>query len=265
VLVHPGVARLPGAPVTRQMKIAAAVLAVPGSIASHRSAASLWGVERPAGDPVDLIVGRNRARRGVDGVVIHRPTDVVDLRPVTRSTITTTNVLRMLCDLGAVDAPGVARAVEHAIIAGHVRLPALRTLIERHSHPGRTGIRALRSAVDSWPLGDKPPDSVLEVRMARLLRTYRLPSATFHARVGDYEVDFLVDGAGIVLECDGWEWHAKRPDRARRDRERDASLLALGHPTVRFTWACITERPAETAARIHAVVERWSPGRLPFV
>ena len=259
VLVHPGVARLHGAPQTREMRIAAAVLAVPGSMASHRSAAHLWGVERPAGDPVELTVPRDRARRGLEGVVLHRPTDVVDLRAVTRSRIATTNVLRMLSDLGAVDPVGVHAAVEHAIVSGHVRLAAVHALLQRHGRSGRTGIGPLRAAVNAWPLGDKPPDSVLEVRMARLLREYRLPRAAFHSIVGGFEVDFLIEGTAIVLECDGWEWHAKRPDRARRDRERDAHLLALGHPTLRFTWGCITERREETASRIRAVLEQWSP------
>ena len=262
VLVQPGVARLRGAPATPEMRIAAAVLATPGSIASHRSSARLWGAERPEWDPVDLIVERNRARRGLDGVVFHRPTDLSDLRPVTPNRIPTTNVLRMVCDLGAVDPAGVSAAVEHALVGGHVRLPGLVALVERHGRRGRAGIGPLRDVLRGWPLGDKPPDSALEVRMARLLREYHLPSATFHVRIGGYEVDFLIDGTPIVLECDGWEWHAKRPDRARRDRERDAGLLALGYPTVRFTWGCISERRRETVERIRSVLERWAPDAL---
>ncbi len=262
VLVQRGVARLRGAPVTTEMRIAAAVLAVPGSMASHRSAIYLWGGERRDREPIDIIVDRGRARPHLDGVVVHRPTDRVDLRPVMRSRIPTTNIIRTLCDLGAVDPDGVGAAVEHAVVSGHVRLAGLRSLIERHQSQGRSGIGALRAAVDSWPLGDKPPDSMLEVEMARLLLQHRLPRATFHPVIGGYEADFLIDGTRIVLECDGWEWHAKRPERARRDRERDADLLALGYATVRFTWGCITRRPAETAAKIRRVVERWAPDVL---
>ena len=257
--VHPGVARLPGAPVTPEQRIAAAVLAIPGSMASHRSAAYLWGVERPPREPVDVIVVGTRIKRRLDDVVVHHPTDTADLRVVVRSRIATTNVLRMLCDLGAVDESGVERAVEHAVVAGYVRLSGLRALVDRHAVRGRHGVAALRAAVEAWPLGNKPPDSVLEVRMAKLLREGRLPPATFHPDIGGIEVDFRVDGTPIVLECDGWEWHAKRPERARRDRERDAYLLALGYPTIRFTWGCITERRSETIRRIRAVLEQWAP------
>ena len=125
-----------------------------------------------------------------------------------RNRIATTNVLRMLCDLGAVDDSGVKAAMEHAVIAGLVRLAGLRALVDRHAVRGRHGVAALRAAVEAWPLGDKPPDSTLEVKMATLLRDQRLPPATFHPVVGGVEVDFCIDRASIVLECDGWEWHA---------------------------------------------------------
>jgi hypothetical protein len=63
-LVHPGVARLIGSARTREQRIAAAVLAAgPGAMASHRSAASNWGVPRPLSDPVDLILPARDARR----------------------------------------------------------------------------------------------------------------------------------------------------------------------------------------------------------
>ena len=56
-LRHRNVVRLYGARSTVEMRIEAAVLAAgPGALASHRSAASLWGVERPADDPIDIIL-----------------------------------------------------------------------------------------------------------------------------------------------------------------------------------------------------------------
>ena len=59
--VHPFVARLPGTPRTPEQRIAAAVLAIgSGALASHRSAARLWGAVRPDADPVDLITPGSR-------------------------------------------------------------------------------------------------------------------------------------------------------------------------------------------------------------
>ncbi len=85
-LVHPGVARLPGAPRTREQAIAAAVLATaPGSLASHRSAAHLWGIARPEDDPIEIILTRRTRTPELDGVTVHRPRDLLDLKPVLRT------------------------------------------------------------------------------------------------------------------------------------------------------------------------------------
>lgn len=262
-LIHPGVARLLGTERTREQAIAAAVLAAPGSLASHRSAAHLWGIERPDDDPVELTSARPTSTRSLAGVVIHRQRDRDDLRPSVRSNIPTTNPLRMLCDLAAVDPARISPAVEAVIVQGYATPTALRELVHRHSRQGRTGIVALRHAVHAWPLGDKPADSILEPAMARLVDRYNLPPVQFHERVAGYEVDFLVAGTQVVLECDGWEFHVRSRDQWRRDRERDAELLAAGYATVRFTWEHVTRRAAATARRIEAVIARWAPEALP--
>ena len=106
-MVQPGVARMWGSPRTRQQRIAAAVMSIGrGAVASHRSAAFLWGVERPSHDPVDLVIARNQRVPELVGVEVHRPTDRSDLAPAIRDGIAVTNPLRTLCDLAAVDPAG---------------------------------------------------------------------------------------------------------------------------------------------------------------
>jgi hypothetical protein len=120
-MVQPGVARLWGSPRTREQRIAAALLSIgDGAVASHRSAAFLWGVPRPPGDPVDVIVARGRHVPELVGVDVHRPADWADLVPTSRGGIPVTNPLRMLCDLAAVDPDGLAGAVEHITTTGLV-------------------------------------------------------------------------------------------------------------------------------------------------
>ena len=132
-MVQPGVARLWGSPRTREQRIAAAVLSIgDGAVASHRSAAFLWGVARPRGDPVDLIVGGDRRVPDLLGVAVHRPADWADLVPTCRVGIPVTNPLRMLRDLAAVDPDGLAAAVEHLAITGLVLPFGLRALVDRH-------------------------------------------------------------------------------------------------------------------------------------
>jgi very-short-patch-repair endonuclease len=258
-LLHPGVARLRGSPRTQHQRIAAAVLAIgPECVASHRSAALLWGIERPTGERVDVIVPRSISRRR-PGVTIHRPRDRGDLTPVVRAHIRCTNLLRTLVDLGAVDPGGVESAVEQAIVSGVVSARVLRALVERHARPGRSGVGSLRAALERWPIVGRPPDSVLEVRMARFLQAARLPPAEFHARVAGREVDFALIGTPIVLECDGWEHHGRTRQQFERDTQRDRELAAAGRVVVHFTWRQITRRSAATAELIRQLVATWAP------
>jgi very-short-patch-repair endonuclease len=257
--VHPGVARLHGTPSTPEQRIMAALLAVGGpALASHRSAAHLWGIERRAGDPVDVIVTGRRRLPALHGVVIHRPKDLERLTPQRRSDITCTSIIRTLLDLGAVDRHAVADAVGHAMAHHHVTLATLESVVIQHSEHGRAGIVALRDAVDRWAIDRKPTDSLLESTMQLLVDRYRLPAVEFHPTICDYEVDFRVIGSPVILECDGWAYHGLQRATFERDRERDADLVAAGWIVVRFTYRAITVRPKATADRIAAAVARWS-------
>ena len=65
------------APARREQRIVAAVMAAgPGAIASHRSAAHLWGIPRPDDDEIDVFAPGTRAvRRRWAALVLHRPRD----------------------------------------------------------------------------------------------------------------------------------------------------------------------------------------------
>lgn len=157
--IHPGVCRLCGAPPTREQAIAAAVLgAGPGAMASHRSAAHLWGIPRTDDDPLEIILPVRTRRATLDGVIVHRPRDRRDLSPVLRQNIRTSNVLRLLCDLGAVDEPSVHAAVGHVLGAGMASPHALRTAIDAHTRRGRHGVPAFRAALDAWMIDGKPAE-----------------------------------------------------------------------------------------------------------
>ncbi|HWM18706.1 MAG TPA: type IV toxin-antitoxin system AbiEi family antitoxin domain-containing protein [Ilumatobacteraceae bacterium] len=257
-LMHPGVARLHGTPTTPTQRIYAALLAAgKTAVASHRSAAVLWAIERPEDDPVDVIVSRGVTGMALTGVNIHRPRDRVDMATVVRSHTPSTNLLRTLIDLGAVTGD-VGAAVTSAITSGAVTPTVLEYLLARHARRGRNGTTALRHALSAWPLHGKPADSELELRMAKLLADHDLPPATFHARLAGFEVDFRIDGTPVVLECDGWDHHGRTREQFERDRERDVILGAAGYVVFHFTWRQITRRAAWTAARIRQLVERWS-------
>ena len=262
-LWHRDVARMLGSPITPEMRIQAAVFgAGPDSLASHRSSARCWGAERPDDDPVDIILPHRTRQARLAEVVVHRPRDMKQLRPVWRHAVPTTDPLRTLLDLGAVDPAGVDAALSHFIIAGYVTPRAVRALLVRHSQHGRHGIVALREALDRLCLGDKPADSDLEHLMGEILHTFDLPPAEFHASVGGYEVDFWIIGSNIVIECDGWTTHGADRDQFEFDRVRDADLLAKGIITHRVTWRQMTIGPRTVARRIEDLLATWSPDVL---
>ena len=103
-------------------------------------------------------------------MVVHRPRDRRDLKPVLRSNIPTTNVLRLLCDLGAVDAPAVVDAVGHVVTSRLASPVALQRAISRHTRRGRHGVPAFRDALANWLIDGKPVDSVLEPAMQAPVR-----------------------------------------------------------------------------------------------
>lgn len=258
VRMHPGVARLPGTPDTPEQRIAAAVLACgPSALASHRSAAHLWGIPRQPHDPVDVIVPGRTQERHLDGVVVHRPRDGRRLTPQRREGIACTNVLRTLVDLGAVDPASVRGALGHVLTVKLASIDAVATALEEHARPGRAGVTALREAVDFWSIDSRPADSVLETAMRRLVVRYRLPPVEFHPLIDGWEVDFRVIGTPVILECDGWTSHGLQREQFERDRLRDGRLAAAGWVVVRFTYRAIVTTPAQTARRIAAAVERW--------
>lgn len=259
-VLYPDVARVLGAPVTTEQRIAAAVLAAgPGARASHRSAARVWGAARSDADPIDvMLVGRTRRAR-LDGVEIHRPRNLDDLAPSVRQGIATTNPLRTLTDLGSVDPLGVSDALHHFIMRGWVNTASVAAVLDRHSGRGYRGATALRNALDNWLIDGKPADSELEIRMAKIRDDHGLPSMTFHADVLGFEVDFLVDGTNIVVECDGWSTHGADRHVFLSDREKDTYLMSKGYVVVRVTRAMLLYRSRVVAERIAGALWSFAP------
>jgi very-short-patch-repair endonuclease len=262
--VQPGVARLPGTEPTHLQAIAAAVLSAGDeALASHRSAAFLWGIPRPLVDPVDVLVPDRGTRLRLRAVRVHRPTDQADLARTVRKRVACTTIVRTLLDLGAVDRRSVRGALGHALTNRLVTVARVERAIIEHSRQGRSGIVPLRSALATWTIDGKPADSVLELAMVRLCRRYRLPPVEFHPIIEGFEVDFRVIGTPLVLECDGWAYHGADRAGFERDRVRDAALIAAGWIPIRFTYRAVTHTPFEVARRIRDALATWGSRPAP--
>jgi very-short-patch-repair endonuclease len=255
--VQPGVAALEGSPTTAEQTILAAVLSLPGAVASHRSAAFLWGAELDGAHPVDMIAPRSAGSRR-DGVTIHRPRPHPPVRAIMRSGISATTPVRALLELGAVASiDAVEQVYEQFLVAGVVTAAAAHAALIRHARRGRDGVGTFRAVLDGWTLGDRRPDSVLEPAMSRLLERHGLPSPCFQYLVTgpgfSYRVDFAYPDVRVVIEVDGWRYHAQRA-AFEADRRRDAMLQSAGWVVLRFTWLQVTRRPAWVAERVAATL-----------
>lgn len=89
--------------------------------------------------------------------------------------------------------------------------------------------------------------------------------------IGGYRADFFLfrEGVstncpGLVVECDGHEWHERTQQQASYDRSRDRALLRLGIPTIRFTGSDINRDADQCATEVLdsvLAIERWRKGR----
>ncbi len=256
--LHPGVVALPGAPATPSQRIAAAVLAVGhGAMASHASAARAWAGE-PEPNLIDVVVpGRDR-QLNLDGVRVHRPRDLVDLSPSLRHGSPVTNPLRTLVDLGATEPPAaVTDFLSRSLIGGWFSMAAARAVQARHAGPGRSGAGVLRQVLADWSLGDRPPDSVVEVRVGQLLVKYQIIGAEFQRPLAVADQRFIPDFTfvpqRVIVEIIGWSTHGTRA-AFERDPARTVLLAGAGWLVLEFTWLQVVRRPGWVAARIAEVL-----------
>jgi very-short-patch-repair endonuclease len=76
--------------------------------------------------------------------------------------------------------------------------------------------------------------------------------------IAGLEVDFLFEGARLVVEADSWTHHQSR-EAFERDRERDAVLARAGHRVLRFTDRQLKDRPDRVAATIATALSGPAP------
>lgn len=175
-------------------------------------------------DAIDVLVPHHRRVRLV-GVTVHRSLHVPDHHVRSFDGLRTTTVDRTLGDLGSsIRSSTVARAVEQAVIQRKTTIDRLYRFADEHGRRGRTGIGALRAALDDWALGERPPDSVLEVVFASLVRRFDLPPPAFQ--------HVITDAGGFVARVD-----AAWPDGGSSSRSTGSTATARPLPCATTTSA----------------------------
>jgi len=230
-------------------KLWAAVLASPGAVLSHRSAAAQWDILPPPPGPVHMIAPHTN--RPTAAVAMHESR----LHPadhVRRHGLPLTTVARTLLDLADVLTPHRLERACHR--AEHLRLLDARETEEVLGRSAGRRTRVLRAALQS--LAAAEPDvtrSELEERLLALVARARLPRPSVNRIVEGLEVDFLWPERRLVVETDGMAAHAT-PAAVQRDRERDRTLLLAGYRVVRFTPQDLARRPGDVISSLAALL-----------
>jgi very-short-patch-repair endonuclease len=247
VRVHPGVYRVAGHVATRPQRLLAACLAAgEGSAVSHRAAAEEWSLADGFHDIVEIVTPRARWPR-LRHVAVHRSTDLRPDHVTVRHGVPVTKPVRTLVDLGAVAPWTVPDALERGLTAKLFGLAAADAVLDDLGSKGRTGVGVFRRALDDRALGRDVPESILEVRMARLIRRRGIPMPAYqHWVTPDVRVDFAYPALMIAIEVDGFGVHGT-PEATSADFVRQNRLVGLGWTVLRFTWRQVVKQPDQVA------------------
>jgi very-short-patch-repair endonuclease len=246
-------AHIAGRP-TWERSVAAAILAEPWAVASHRTAAVLHKLEgfRQGRPEITIPPGANArgrlslSRRGVDVPA----TRIDDIAVVT--------LPQAFIDLAQViGEPKLRQALGEKAAATPTVLDAVRDRYCELAPRGGRDLRPLRAVLERFGAGDLPTESELERVLRLVLTDPRIPpirwQAPFPGRAaGGRRVDGLIECWSLVIEGDGRAWHT-RVDDFESDRRRDAEAAAAGLQTLRFTWHQVKQEPAWVRGTVLAV------------
>lgn len=235
-----GVFIIGGAPIRWRSRLLALCLAFgEDTTISHLPAGALWRLPGFESEPEpEAIVARNRSKR----YRRHRvhwvgPIPAADRGVVDRIPVTTPSRTLLDC-AGRVPQETLELAVDDALRRKLTSVPRLRWQLANGGR--RLGISQLRALLDARDPNTKPAESVLETKVARILRKAKLPGlVTQHEIVVAgrliARVDFAFPAAKVAVEADGYRWHSGRA-QWQQDLGRRNALTNLGWRVIHVTW-----------------------------
>lgn len=251
----PGVYRVEGAPDTWHQRLKAASLWAARDFAiSHRAAAALHHFPRFPEGCVELSLTRHAGQP--QGVVIHQVDSLSPKELTSIHGLCVTNPARTLLDLAAdTDEADVRASVDYALTRKLTTLDKLTVAVDRAGR--RRGVAFIKALVHEYLGGDGPAESELESLVQETLEAAGVPRAqkqrVVHVGQRLRRVDFLIPGTRVVIEADGYAYHAS-PKSFEDDRRRHNELTAKGLVVLRWTWTALKEHPETLIVQLLATV-----------
>lgn len=240
-----------------QALIAAAVLAGgPHAVASHGSAAWLWGFLSRYEPPPEITLSQGDRRPG--HITAHRCPSL-ERRDISHQRgVPTTSAARTVLDLAPkLTRKTLTRLVQDQRHEGRLHLPALADVLQRN--PFHPGTKLLTRFVEN---PRNPTRSPLEDELLPFLVKYGLPLPQTNVYLHGREIDAYYPDYNLILELDGPEFHDDE-DAFEDDRDRDAENLKHGLSTVRITTKRIRGTPDYEAERLWQIIDELSPSARP--
>jgi very-short-patch-repair endonuclease len=249
--IHRGVYAVGHEALSWQGRLQAAVLANEPAVASHITAAWIWGLLRTRPGTFHLTAPTRRHRK--ERVVVHfarLETDdvtMVDGIPVTSPGRTVLDLApgKSWRDLGR-----FLRSLDDDELLDRRRVEAL---LSRTA--GHRGNAKLAGALRVYKPETATLRSDLEKRFRDLVLAAGLPRPQMNALVGGYELDAYWEAEGFAVELDVYATHGS-PRSFEADRERADDLLLAGIELIRVTDVRLAREPRETIARVAAHLAR---------
>lgn len=249
--VLPSVFAALGAPDTWRRRLRAIELwAGRGAALSHETAGALHGFNRVREGA--LAVTLCRSLELAAPYVVHRVARLPHGDVTTINGLRVTSPCRTLVDLACTLPQADLRAcVDQALRQRRVTLEQLSNAVARSKH--RRGVGVLRELIEGFDRGDGPTESELEALVLDLIAEAELPRPTKQRAVVAggrlRRLDFHFPGTRVVIEADGYAYHAGL-NAFEADRERLNALTLRGFRVLHWTWAALHERPHELLAQL---------------
>jgi very-short-patch-repair endonuclease len=232
-------------------RLCAVVLANEPAVASHLTAAWIWGLLRTRPGTFHLTAPSRRHRK--DLVVVHFARLDSEDRAIVDG-ISLTSPARTVLDVASDQSPrDLARLLQRADETEVLDRRRFEALLDRTvGHPGHGKlVTALRRF--------KPETVILrsdlERRFRRLVLDAGLPIPQTNVAVEGYELDCYWEAEGFAVELDVYATHGS-PRSFEAGREREDDLLLAGIELIRVTDVRLDREPRETIARVAEHLER---------
>lgn len=254
--VRTGLYAVAGAPTSWRRAVRTAVLSAgPDAVASHQTAAALWGLRGFDPGPVEVTThrGRRRHTRNDVGFRLHESTDLRAVDVGRRSGFPCTTLVRTFIDLGASATElDVEDAFDDAVRRGLVGRDQVVARYRELSRRGRRGCGPIGRILERRD-PNLERSNTFEKLLLRVVREAGLPEPVAQLRVDGHGwtcyLDFGWPDHRLAVECDSVAWHTG-VRALQHDDERQNRLVLAGWTVLRFTWADLRDRPHLVAAQL---------------